>query len=475
MIGPPAHSTRRHAVMFGLALALSCPLAAGANPFEMFGAGARSQGMGGASSAVVDDASAVFHNPALLPFGEPHISLAMNGVFDRTSVLLMPRPTGYDATGYDTRVNPRSDTEGGSVYGAVDIGFSLEPFGDDFAIGGLARLPLNGFANIDSSFPDEREQYHSNQLHFPIIDRSRTELLGMGVAYRWRPWLSMGFGLLVMPAASSANAIYTPNAADPGSVELNLKVEQGLEEAVVAGLLIEPLDWLRIGLVFQDELYLSLAGQNAVIVEGVDNGQPVDQVFEIIYGYAPTRLVGSVALVSDGGWTLTGEGTWLAWSRYQDDHSASPTVPFEDTLNLRLGVELPSIAESTVRFGFGWLPTPVPAQTGRTNYVDNDRFVLALGGSRAFEIWSQSFRLDLSVQVHALRSTDTFKDAVPGGHPDCAEGVTVICDEVPDRETDSPTVNARDTVGLQTGNPGFPGFSSGGYLVVAGMDVQWRF
>ena len=29
--------------------------------------------------------------------------------------------------------------------------------------------------------------------------------------------------------------------------------------------------------------------------------------------------------------------------------------------------------------------------------------------------------------------------------------------------------------GLQTGNPGFPGFTHGGYVITAAIDLKWRF
>jgi hypothetical protein len=50
-----------------------------------------------------------------------------------------------------------------------------------------------------------------------------------------------------------------------------------------------------------------------------------------------------------------------------------------------------------------------------------------------------------------------------------------LCDEVPDSDVDTPVLDAEDTQGLQTGNPGVPGFSSGGYMLSAGVDVRWFF
>ena len=132
---------------------------AGANIYETFGAGARAQGMGGAVGALIDDFDAAYHNPAGLALGPPSVGFGIHGTFDRSSILLMPRPAGYDPPGYDQRLEPRSDNEGGGVSGGIDIGFSLRPFDGDLALGAVVRLPFEGLARINTSFADEREQY----------------------------------------------------------------------------------------------------------------------------------------------------------------------------------------------------------------------------------------------------------------------------------------------------------------------------
>jgi hypothetical protein len=116
----------------------------------------------------------------------------------------------------------------------------------------------------------------------------------------------------------------------------------------------------------------------------------------------------------------------------------------------------------------------VPDQTGRTNYVDNHRIVAALGAGSEFEWWEQRFEVDLGLQMHALLERETIK-RVAARAPGCATDTTRLCDEVADSDTDTPVLSAAQTRGLQTGNPGFPGFSAGGYLVAGGVDVRWLF
>ncbi len=448
-----------------------------ANLFETFGAGARAQGLGGAVGAVTQDYAATFHNPAGLALGPASVGLGLHGAYDRTSILLMPRPEGYDPPGYGARLNPRDDTDGSGVTGGMTLGFSLLPFDADFAVGAMVRMPFEGFANIDTRFADEREQYFDNQLRFGLLSgRLRSEMIALGLAYRWyyadEAWLSMGVGLLMLPAVRTVNEIYTPNAADPSVVDANFGIDQTLEQAVIAGLIVEPLPWLRIGLTFQDEVFQSVDATNLILLGGNED-EPVMQSLAVAQHYSPPRLAGSVALQGET-WLVTLEGTWLGWSRYLDEHAEAADPTFDDTLNWRIGFEMPMSDDASARFGVGWLPTPVPPQTGRSNHIDTDRLVLSAGGGKSFEIWEESFTLDAAVQVHALRSTTTHK-ALADSYPDCAPGVSQLCDETADRDEDAPGLPAAATQGLQTGNPGFPGFTAGGYVLLAGVDVTWRF
>jgi len=403
--------------------------------------------------------------------------MGLHGAYDRTSILLMSRPAGYDPPGYSARLNPRDDADGSGVTGGMTLGFSLLPFDADFAIGAMVRVPFEGFANIDTRFADEREQYFDNQLRFGLLSgRLRSEMIALGLGYRWhygdRAWLSMGVGLLMLPAVRTTNDIYTPNAADPSVVDANFGIDQTLEQALVVGLIVEPLDWLRMGLSFQDEVFQSVAATNRILLGGNED-EPVLQKLAVAQHYTPPRIAGSIALQGRT-WLVTLEGTWLGWSRYLDEHAESPAPAFDDTLNWRMGFEMPMGDEASARFGVGWLPTPVPPQTGRSNHVDTDRLLLSAGGGRTFELWEESFTVDAAVQVHALREQTTHKDAL-GEHPDCAAGVSALCDEAPDRTEDVPGLPASATQGLQTGNPGFPGFTAGGYVLLAAVDLTWRF
>jgi len=99
-------------------------------------------------------------------------------------------------------------------------------------------------------------------------------------------------------------------------------------------------------------------------------------------------------------------------------------------------------------------PTPVPAQTGRSNYVDNDRIGLLLGGEYQFPVATFSIKVGLQAQAQRLlQRYQSKKDEL-------------IVDELPDGSVDSITkAPITSAAGLQTNNPGWPGFASEGWIL----------
>lgn len=466
-------SSRR--VSLGAALAVGCLAAAPAqaNIFDVFGAGARSQGMMGAVGALTSDYMAAFHNPAGLGGGPSSVGLSVIGSFNRTAIRLTPRPSGYDPPGYGDRINPRSDTINPDGFAGVAIGGAFKLLGENLTLGGVLFAPLDGFGTATSRFADEREQYFSNRLDFELMggERLSNEIIAMGMAYRLRPWLSMGIGLMILPGAGVVAPVYVRNAADLSQVDINVNIDSEARRALTAGLIVRPVESLRIGAVFQDEIWFAVQGNSVVQLRGEEDKGPVLQSLDLVSAYSPARVSLSAAWVGEDGFTASVESTWRAWSRYRDNHAAQPG--FNDTFDVKAGVEWPVSPGSHARAGIGYAPSPVPAQTGRTSYVDNDRIGVGFGAGADVTVWDLDLTIDVGFQVQAFITERVDKAA--GDFPTCAEGVSRLCDELADTTMSNGTVSAAQTQGLQTGNPGFPGYTHGGYMVAASIDLKWRF
>jgi hypothetical protein len=105
----------------------------------------------------------------------------------------------------------------------------------------------------------------------------------------------------------------------------------------------------------------------------------------------------------------------------------------------------------------------VPAQTGRTNYVDNDRVSGSLGAEYRFSLWKTGMHVGAQGQVHRLLPRQQAKLPTPTRPDGKNLAPELVKDEVPDdtQISGEPLANA---AGLQTNNPGWPGFASEGWI-----------
>ncbi|HEX4353797.1 MAG TPA: hypothetical protein VHZ95_12800, partial [Polyangiales bacterium] len=211
------------------------------------------------------------------------------------------------------------------------------------------------------------------------------------------------------------------------------------------------------------------------IVSGIStflpNGDKQTATRTAVHDYMPVRIGfgASADLISDGKDepTDTNElslhanavlGLWSSYIDRQDDRPLSDYA-WKNTVSVGFGVRHTYGHLRTFLDGM-FVPTPVPLQTGRTNYVDNDRISGSAGFDYDFKLFDVHFRAGLSGQLHVLieryqRKLDPTTQA---------NASQLVRDEFPDDAVDSrgrPIANAQ---GLQTNNPGWPGFSSMGFL-----------
>ena len=106
----------------------------------------------------------------------------------------------------------------------------------------------------------------------------------------------------------------------------------------------------------------------------------------------------------------------------------------------------------------------MPPQTGRTNYADADRYALGGGLLRKSCLLGRIVDVSVGLQVQVLQPRSSWKDpAAPAP----------VVDEFPDSiGLDGRPIEA--SAGLQTNNPGFPGFGVDGWLWSLGVSLLWQ-
>ncbi|RAL20418.1 hypothetical protein DL240_16570 [Lujinxingia litoralis] len=463
-----------------LAAALLAAPAALASPFDVYGSGARSAAMAGAQAASAEGPAAVYDNVAELARARTGIRLGAFATLGQAQILLKERPAGYDipdlggngpALPTDQTRRERSDTlEVAPLYGVV-IG-AVTDFGGTRTRGGaVVMLPTNGLLSMQTHFADERERAFSNQLHFELVgERLRRPVIEAGVGRQITERLHFGIGGTYLPGARATTEAFVRDPADQSDVGLNADIQTTNAWGILAGATLKlPAD-VRLGLVYRGSVAFAIKGGNEVQVRGASSGEDTRQAIDWVPTFTPASLRLGLAW-EPGDLLVTADARYTFWSGYRDTHGQQ--AGFDDTLEGRLGAQWQSSADTRLRAGLGFVPSPVPAQTGRTNYVDNHRALASLGAEHRFDIWQREVVAAWYVQAHHLLYRTTDKGAL-GSYPDCGPGVEALCDELPDDTRDPRTGQPYpEAQGLQTGNPGFPGFSSGGWLGAVGFELHY--
>ena len=448
------------------------------SPFDLYGAGSRGSAMGNVGAASSVDCAAAHYNPAALVAGAPQLVVGLHSAIKRLSIKLSERPSGYDIPdlGFDSpavptryRLRQREGSEvdhlGLNLYG----GASTDLGTDQLRLGLLFSLPVYRSEESQGSFfNDEREQFFSNRLHFDLLGR-RVEHFVVQLAGAWQvtEWLALGLGAHLSAQVTSNNEIYMDDPTRQDQIDLNVGLATQTQWIPSAGILLTPSEAFSLGFSFRDAQSLEIEGVNTVQVRGLQESDryPFEQRMQLSLEYQPRRFLSGLSWRS-GAHLLSTDLAYLQWSAYPTHHREEAN--FQDTLSVRFGAEHQLHDKVTLRWGAGYEPTPVGPQTGRSNFVDNDRIVGSLGTGHRFRFAEKTLQLSWHLQLHWLSARQEEK-ALRGSYPTCDGGGDALCDEVPDNP-DQP-----ETLGLQTGNPGFPGFSSGGVLAHMGVEVIWSF
>jgi long-chain fatty acid transport protein len=475
---------RALAVVSAVLFAATNAAPARASGFDLYGVGSRAGAMGMTGAASSRDYTAIIYNPAAMTNGPSSAGGGLSLTLSDVAIRLGDRPPGYEipdlgagspAVGEEYRLRARGDFEGFdptiSLYagGTTDLGF------ERLRLGFMMYLNLKSSGDTQSYFVDEREQFSSNTLHFDVIGGRVDHIaLYFSGAYAITDWFSLGIGASYMPASDINNIGYLDNLTDQENIDLNVDLQLGARFRPMLGVLFTPAEGVRLGASFRDEQFLALAGVTEIQVRGLQGGDdfPFYQDLDIVLQYSPRQILWG-ASYDDERWRVSADLVLSFWSDYVTNHNEP--AGFDDVFSPRVGAELSFLEHHDIRLGAAWEPSPVPAQPGRTNHVDNDRVVGSLGMGHHFELGDSVLEIAWHAQLHVLVERTELK-SVPTEYVACAPGVTTICDEVPDDAID-PTTGAPyvGSAGLQTGNPGFPGYTSGGWLLNTGVEVSWHF
>lgn len=416
----------------GIAVALALAAApALANPVDSFGLGSRSTAMGSAVSADARDFSANYYNPSGLALARgTDISVGYVYVAQK-----------LEMNGHDSQVDPVRALVGGVVApGAI--------WTIPFAFGLAVHLPDHRLSRARSMRAEDPRW---------VLWDNRPQLLYLSANLAIRPfdWLAVGGGVAFLAATRGAfevtgTAVLPTDNGERSAYDSQLRHEVDADLTAVRypafGITLLPLDDVDFSLVYRGEAKIEL-GIDAELRGDVDTGLfPVPVRYELesttVNAFIPRQVVVGARIRRVERLTVALDVTWVNWAAYESPISRTRTIL--DVQNIPAGFELPPNPKPTgkvdpdfrnrlvprigveyrlpiqrqldvpLRAGYVFEHSPVPPQTGRTNFVDNDRHVLSLGTGLVWdepgELLPGNLRFDTHVQWAILPTRVTEKE-----------------------------------------------------------------
>lgn len=415
--------------------------AARANPLDMFGATSANIAMGGGATGLAGSYDACWYNPA---------GLGQLDGFDLGIGTLVYRPFLKATTHADDgtgRIAPTTAARAETTRALMDIGLASPiPLGK--------KHPRLLFAGLHVAFPvgsiyAVRER-PVQEAYFPFLeDRNRRLVLNAAVAFRWK-WAMLGAGISMLPdVIGRVDVDLTKDSqANQALVDVNMSL------APTVGAMVAPIPGLTIGFTWRgaNRTYIEIP-VSAVLSEKI----AAVRLKVLAHDFSTPHQLALGAGYRTERFTVAGDVTY---SLYQDFSQSSPRVilyssgadgkvvretrppdpRFRNTFAVRAGGEYRPLRALAIRAGFGWVQSPVPAQTGVTNLLDGDRFTGSFGlGFDAVGVGGPPITVDAHVAYAAMV-----------GH------------------TDAKTV-------FEPGNPGYPYVAGEGGVLNAGLTFRVRF
>ncbi len=447
--------------------------------------------------------SATYFNPALLAWSKEQVSVGFIIIHQDLQLTFheRPREANVDRSIYGAvAIDPESTARGSAVpLPTSDIpnrSLSHESNQQVFLSSGLikplikeklnfglnAMVPLHRFELQSPNYIDERAQYFGNQLSF---ERWSDNLEGLsvsaGLGISMGDQFSLGLSGTMLNRAVASSQVFLSDASYQGlsvispRVEVYSVISPSASIAWRAPLSSSPTSYQRErrgGL--RSIVFVTIHAPEDIEVKGrsdvkiwnypyAEGESSIQQSFEQTYRVVPLRIRWGALLplsilgLSERIALFTG-GVWSQWSKYRN-RSAERAL-WSDQVEASGGA-LWRGEISGLSGDLRWRPSPVPEQSGRTSYVDPHQLALNLS---AYYTLTSTLRLQLNLQGHYL---------LPRTDRKSLKSLTPVIDEFPASQDELTGDLISSSLGVQSNNPGYPGYDSQGVVWVGGLSIVW--
>ena len=418
---------------------------------DTFALGPVPMALGGSYAARPGDFAAAYYNPAgLAPGGSVE---EKGGFFEASFALVYGHPSLFvtGAKGQSISTPPVSDTAGAVIGTRFSVG---QPFHLDGLDMGLALyLPSHVFEWTIR--PDDTPQWAL------LTDRTQVLTANLGLAYRVLRQLSIGVGVRVaFNVQTNIDGVLTHvnYLTDQASAQIGTDSTVYGRVAPLVGVLVTPIDHLRLGLAFRGESYVDDWG-SAIVATGAQLGLGnLGYDFRFAHYFEPNQVTAAVSADVGSHFDFSADLTWSQWSEGLSTNRnffgcgltpCDGTSPlWGDTWTPAFGVRYRPTPPLALMAGYRYQQSPLNNFGGPSNLLDNDRHVPGAG-----------VQLDLSKLVSWLDM-----------RVDVGLQYVILVDRTEVKEFQRfPSEAAFEE------NPGYPSYSYGGHLIGGSVGVEARW
>lgn len=355
-------------------LSLLLPISATAGGFQLYLLGQRQLGMGMASTALAQDASAGYFNPGALIFTPRRGNLLIGATAHRPITLYQGQPPSAYRTGIDTVVlTPMY------IYGAWK-GKKGSPL-ERWALG----LSFNNPFSVTNRWPDNwKGKFLTQEFSINALSLQPT------LSFRLSDKVGIGAGL-IYTAANLLSRRALPNSGPNDSESAAQFRGTGTGWGLSLGIYAAPSQKVRLGLTYRSGTTIALdSGAASFNVPASLQSQYPDQAFYTELPL-PTELNLGLSYRPQELLLLSFEVQWVGWQRFDSLEmklsqpiaglTSYPERAFANTFNFRLGGEYNLSRSTMIRAGGYYTASPVQQQYVLPDLPDANSIGLTAGFS----------------------------------------------------------------------------------------------
>lgn len=386
--------------ILGICFLVSMTLPTWAGNMDTYGIGSAATAMGGAYSAYANDPFAIYYNPAgLTTIRRPMVAAGV--------IAMDPNLKGKDFFVENISTNPVDFHDESSTLVVPHLGTAF-PLTGKFSVGLALYAPFGNTLRWDDT-ADLYVNPSAYNCYQEWIDRI---VISPGIAYKFNDKLSIGLAVAFGQAHSGAYL----QSFDflPLTVKEEVDMEDPLNISVNLGILYQPIKTLTLGLTYRSQTRahfdgdLKLKGLNEeekslLAAQGITKFEYDVETNDI---YFPDQIQAGIRYQPHPKITLEADLVWTNWSLVDNEtlEFNEPLEPalqaalggtklvnkrdWQDTKQVKVGVEWKVNDRYTFRCGYFYDPTPIPDDTFDIIWADADKKTYSAGLGINIKKWT---------------------------------------------------------------------------------------